>query len=77
MKFKILVLGISSFPAGFYLNEKSEKLINVSIKNDKFEHSDILNLDNKLFYEKYFKDIGNNNFDYSLNFVHIHQSPIA
>lgn len=69
---KLLLLGSNTYPAQHFLNNLN-KLISVTNYNKRFEHIDILNLDNQLFFDKYFSSI-NDNFEYSLNFVYIHDT---
>ena len=69
---KVLLLGANTYPAHFFL-EELDKSINVTTYSQKFIITDILNLDNRLFFDKYFSSISNN-FDCSLNFVHIHDA---
>ena len=69
---KLLLFGSNTYPAQYFLNNLN-KLISVTNYNKRFEHIDILNLDNQLFFDKYFSSI-NDNFEYSLNFVHIHDT---
>ena len=73
---KLLVLGKNCYPAKFFFNEiyqiKSDKIKIITFQK-KIDTQDILTLDNKLFYEKYFSDI-DNHLDVSLNFIHIHNN---
>ena len=69
---KVLLLGANTYPAHFFL-EELDKSINVTTYGQKFIITDILNLDNRLFFDKYCSSISNN-FDCSLNFVHIHDA---
>ena len=73
---KVLLLGQNSYPANFYLKTPKEKIINIVTIKERFDHYDIINLDDDLFYEKYFRVIGAN-FDCSLNYAYIHNSSIA
>jgi len=73
---KILLLGQNSYPSAFYLKFPRNKFNNITIYTKRFDHSDIINLNDILFYDKYFSSI-DINFDYSLNFIHIHQSSLA
>lgn len=70
---RLLIFGKNSYPAKFFLSEFKEKTSNNIFFDKKFEIDDILNLDNKSFYIKYFSDI-ENNFDASINFIHIHKN---
>lgn len=67
---KIILFGPSTYPANFFLKNNNQDL-DVTIYDKKFEHTDILHLDNDLFFKKYFLSIYGN-FECSLNFIHIH-----
>lgn len=73
---KVLLLGQNSYPSDFYLKFSKNKFRNITIYTKRFDHSDIINLNDILFYDKYFSSI-DINFDYSLNFIYIHQSSLA
>ena len=70
---KLLIFGKNSYPAKFFSNDLKEKISNIIFFDKRFEIHDILNLDNKSFYIKYFSDI-ESNFDASINFIHIHKN---
>ena len=72
---KLLLFGSNTYPAQHFLNNLN-KLISVTNYNKRFEHIDILNLDDQLFFDKYFSLI-DISFDCSLNFIHIHKSSLA
>lgn len=73
---KVLLLGQNSYLSDFYLKFSKNKFSNITIYTKRFDHSDIINLNDILFYDKYFSLI-DINFDYSLNFIHIHKSSLA
>ena len=73
---KVLLLGQNSYPSNFYLKSSKNKSDNITFYTKKFDHSDIINLNDTLFYDKYFSLI-DIDFDYSLNFIHIHKSSLA
>ena len=72
---KILLFGSNTYPASFFL-KNANKVIDIIIYEKKFEHTDIINLDNILFFKKYFLSI-HGDFECSLNFIHIHEVSIC
>ena len=70
---KLLVFGKNSYPAKFFSSEFKDKSLKIFFFDKRFEIQDILNLDSKSFYIKYFSDI-QSNFDASINFIHIHEN---
>lgn len=73
---KILILGSSSYLVNFFLKEISNSQIKPEIYSKKFEHNDILYLDEISFYEKYFENF-EEKIDFSLNSIHIHKCIIS
>tara|TARA_Y100000389_G_scaffold186453_1_gene206821 strand:- start:2181 stop:3062 length:882 start_codon:yes stop_codon:yes gene_type:complete len=67
---KIILFGSNTYPANFFLKNNNQDF-DVTVYKKKFEHTDILYLDNDLFFKKYFLSIYGN-FECSLNFIHIH-----
>ena len=72
---KILLFGSNTYPANFFLKNINQ-VFDVTIYEKKFEHTDILYLDDDLFFKKYFLSIYGD-FECSLNFIHIHNVSIC
>ena len=72
---KILLFGSNTYPANFFLKNINQSF-EVTICDQKFEHTDIFDLDNDLFYKKYFLSF-DEDFECSLNFIHIHNVSIC
>ena len=72
---KILLFGSNTYPANFFLKNINQSF-DITICDKKFDHTDILDLDNDLFYKKYFLSF-DEDFECSLNFIHIHNVSIC
>lgn len=70
---KLLILGKSSYTAELFLNQSKVDTSIITLYKKKFDKDDIMNLDENSFFSKYFLEL-NENFQCTLNFIHIHES---